>query len=54
VSFWGCHGVAIVATLWLLALLAGATVVLVIAVGLPLMALAGRAYVAELRYRRRR
>ncbi len=48
------HGVAAVATLWLLALLAGAAAVVVIAAGLPLMVVACWAYAAELRCRRRR
>jgi hypothetical protein len=45
------HGVAIVATLWLLLLIAGASALLTVAFGLPCMALALVAYVSELRER---
>jgi hypothetical protein len=54
VRFLRAHGVAIVATLWLLALLAGAVAVVVIAAGIPLMVVACWAYAAELRERRGR
>jgi hypothetical protein len=54
VSFWGAHGIAIVATFWLLALLVGVAAELVIAIGVPPMIFAIRCYVVELHYRRRR
>jgi hypothetical protein len=45
------HGVAIVATVWLLLLIVGASALLTVAVGLPCMAIALVGYVAELRER---
>jgi hypothetical protein len=54
VRFWRGHSIAIVATLWLLAFLVGVPAYAVITIGLPLMAVAGKTCVAELRYRRRR
>jgi hypothetical protein len=45
------HGVSIVATIWLLLLIAGASALLTVAVGLPCMAIALVGYVAELRER---
>lgn len=53
-SFLRAHGVALVATLWLAALLVGIPPVVAIAFGLPAMGYAWRAYVAELRSRRYR
>jgi hypothetical protein len=51
VTFLRCHGVSLVATIWLLGLIAGVTPVLVVAVGVPCMVWAVVAYVAELRER---
>jgi hypothetical protein len=45
------HGVSIVATLWLILLIAGASASLTVAFGIPCMVMALVAYVAELRER---
>jgi hypothetical protein len=45
------HGVSIVATIWLLLLIVGASAVLTVAFGIPCMALAIIGYVAELKER---
>jgi hypothetical protein len=45
------HGVSIVATLWLLLLIVGASALLTVAFGLPCMAVALVVYVSELRER---
>lgn len=50
--FLRAHGVALVATVWLLALVVGLGMLAAIAIGLPLMCVAFRAYVSELRDRR--
>lgn len=47
-------GISLVATVWLLAVIAGVRPVVAIAIGLPLMAYAAQQYVIELRRRRRR
>jgi hypothetical protein len=46
-------GISLVATVWLLALIAGIRPVVAIAIGLPLMFFAVQQYVRELRRRRR-
>ena len=50
-KFLRCHGVSLVATIWLLGLVVGIAPVLVVAVGAPCMIWALVAYVAELRQR---
>jgi hypothetical protein len=51
VKFLRRHGVSIVATLWLLLLIAGASAILTVAFGIPCMVLALIGYVAEFKER---
>jgi hypothetical protein len=46
-----CHGVSIVATIWLLLLIVGFSAALTVAIGIPCMVMALVAYVSEIRER---
>jgi hypothetical protein len=54
VRFLRVHGVSIVATIWVVLLILGASALLTVAFGIPCMVLALVAYVTELKERWRR